>query len=147
MSRWKKLLRTAAVLLIVFGALSAALAVWDIVRALGMAAAETAAAYRVAGILLLLGGAADILCGLAGLRALRDGGQLTPSTALGVLALLLSCLLYTSRGGGPKRDRHVPAHPTGVPPHPGRQSLPGRHPGGRRGPRAAPGGANAVESV
>lgn len=90
MSRWKKLLRTAAVLLIVFGALSAALAVWNIVRALGMAAAETAAAYRVAGILLLLGGAADILCGLAGLRALRDGGQLTPSTALGVLALLLS---------------------------------------------------------
>lgn len=90
MSGWKKLLRTAAVLLIVFGALSAVLAVWEIGKALGMQAEEAAGAYRVAGILLLLGGAADILCGVAGLRALRDGGRLTPSTALGVLALLLS---------------------------------------------------------
>ena len=91
-------LKVVSILQIIFGALTLLLGLLASGLFAAGGAAGGASAGVVAGLIgltvvfVILGGVFDILCGIFGLRAVKDASKATPAVVVGAIALVLSVI-------------------------------------------------------
>ena len=90
-------LKVVSILQIIFGALTLLLGLLASGLFAAGGAAGGASAGVVAGLIgltvvFVIGGVFDILCGIFGLRAVKDASKATPAVVVGAIALVLSVI-------------------------------------------------------